>query len=119
MPIIVLICFAVLICLGLLGEATLPLFNGDAVLAARVYKSIFACFGFIGFACLQPIVWPAFARKLQQVIALGGSTSSVADYITSDRFLAMVSRAAKIICVLFIMIGFAITYMIWQQAIVG
>lgn len=90
---------AILILVSGLGEASLPLFGGDRVLAARVMKSLYTLLAGIAFALIQPIVWTSFARLLQSTIKRGRLDSTFTRIVLGHNFAQRIHKFALVLAV--------------------
>ncbi|MEP3348020.1 MAG: hypothetical protein ABJN34_03410 [Litoreibacter sp.] len=114
MWIISVICFAVLVVLAVIGEATLGLFGGDRDLARRTTLAVFALLGGVGFACLQPIIWDGFTKTLQRVIAKGGSQAPLTEIVLRPSFNDLVQGVVTKIAYVIIAASITLAWYLWN-----
>lgn len=72
---------SVVVGLALVGERTLPFFDGDTALAARAYKTLFVALGGGIMTCLAPLLLMWFVGRLRRLFDSLDAQGWIADLL--------------------------------------
>ena len=105
----------VIVVFALLGERTLPLFDGDRAQAARVYKVGAMLLAGTAFALAMPKIFSFAAHHLQSVFTKGGQSGSVASTVLSKSFPGTMTTAGYVLCIVFLIATALGAWSVWSN----